>query len=587
MASVARDPVKRDRLFKAIRHHYEQLESYRDLRDGFVADYAGSLYAKSKCDKSTVLNLMAQAAEAHTIGISANRPKAAIYAKSPDKVPFARHFQVALNNLAKQMKIEQTFQAIALDSFFGPAFGKVYLGDAPAVQIEEDLWMDPGQPHFARISFDDMVYDTQAKDFRKCTFIGDRYRLPWRVVQEDHRFNAAEIAKIARWHQGDGEESNNAEYLSKELEQIDEGDYEPMVDGLDLWLPEDGMVYTWLMRPGFHVHNSPPIAEQEWTGAETGPIHMFCVGDVPDNILPSSPAQHLKYTFDLTNVIYRKLARQAERLKVIGTYDPGDEEYAQSYKDADDGDVVCGKGIAESRTGGVDNNLASFGQLVTNIFDRAAGNLALRAGLGPQTDTAAQDKLLSLQVTRIEAGAQNKMIRFATEVFEELARLLFDDPVLELPGEIPIEGTPFTVTSDWKSSIEEGAREGRYTDYDYCVEAASMPYQSSAQKLNTIKQTVMEMVPLLPILQEQGIQFDMAEYLKLIADGTDTPEIQRVFKTQQIPVQVAGGSAHERSMPSSTQRNYTRTNRGSGAQSPTSNEALLSQMQSSQQMGAA
>ncbi len=86
--------------------------------------------------------------------------------------------------------------------------------------------------------------------------------------------------------------------------------------------------------------------------------------------------------------------------------------------------------------------------------------------------------------------------------------------------------------------------------------------QSRAAALN---QTVMNvLMPMMPLLQQQGIAFDINKYLSVIAQYQDMPDLIEIVTVQEPPAPETsggpGGGQEQPGMPGSTTRNYVREN---------------------------
>ena len=111
-------------------------------------------------------------------------------------------------------------------------------------------------------------------------------------------------------------------------------DLEPNVELMDVWLPREQLVVTMVTGK-----NLPPLSVMEWNGPENGPFHTLSLcTDVPDQIIPVSPAMNLKGMNDIINGLLRKQRRQAQRQKDIPFYQAGSEEDARRLGRASDGE---------------------------------------------------------------------------------------------------------------------------------------------------------------------------------------------------------------------------------------------------------
>ena len=107
------------RLDKAIKHSTRALRPFRDNRSKLIKDYVGSQYGSQNYDRQEIIqNLMYQTAETYTMALAANRPRCLITSLHPELTWFANQFQVAINNLIKEIKLEETLRAAVLDAFF-------------------------------------------------------------------------------------------------------------------------------------------------------------------------------------------------------------------------------------------------------------------------------------------------------------------------------------------------------------------------------------------------------------------------------------------------------------------------------------
>ena len=146
------DEVQRDRLFRAIEASYRELEPFRNLVRGLVDEYVCPGYgAQNKPRREMLVSLMNQAVQAYTMTLAANRPRVLVSTPVDELKYFAKHFQLAMNGLIKEIGLEQTIRKAVKDAFFCVGIVKVHMGDSAPVMLETDLWMDPGQPFASNV----------------------------------------------------------------------------------------------------------------------------------------------------------------------------------------------------------------------------------------------------------------------------------------------------------------------------------------------------------------------------------------------------------------------------------------------------
>ena len=308
--------------------------------------------------------------------------------------------------------------------------------------------------------------------------------------------------------------------------ETQEAGIEPMIDLMDIWLPKDNLVLT--MPVG---ENTKPIRVVEWEGPESGPFHMLSLTcEVPDNIMPISPAMNLKPLHDLINGLMRKQRRQAQRQKDIPFYQAGHQDDARRIESASDGEwtrVDNPESVNVMKMGGVDSQNQAFSMAMKETYDRMAGNLQMMAGLGPQSDTLGQDKLIHGAVSKREANMQYRVVDFTARICSDLGSLLWQDEVLEIPQTFDSAGATFR--ADWNPEV----REGNFIDYNFAVEPYSMMYKSPSERVQGITNFVTQIaLPMQGMMEQYGGTIDIQEIVDMYAELMDMPRLKQIVKFQ-------------------------------------------------------
>ncbi len=353
------NPKHRENLLRAMRTSRTSLRPFREKREKMVRQYVGSGWGESYVEntrgqREVLANWMNLTADTYTMSLAANKPRVLLSVTDFSLTPFSKRFQVAVNNLIQEIHLEETLRRIVLDAFFTIGIAKVYTADL-GKQVElanpdfpdepgqsagfdeweayseaqraipQTIWMDPGKPFVERVSFDDWVHDTQATDWEKIRFAAHYYRVPFESVKNDDRFDKRAVGMLGPSSKWGGYMERDGESSVKEIAHYNEGDLdelEPMIDLMDVWLPAEN---KWCIFAA--EKNTPPLLVQNWDGPETGPFHLLVYSDVPDNIMPSSPAQNLSPLAELMNSLMRKQANQARRQKDITAYQGDGKEH--------------------------------------------------------------------------------------------------------------------------------------------------------------------------------------------------------------------------------------------------------------------
>lgn len=584
------DELHRGRLRKALEVSYRELLPFRELTRGLVEEYAGSGYGRPNRPRHEIyVNLMNQTVDAYTMALVANRPRVLVSTQFPDRVYFARQYQEALNNLIQEIGLEFTLRNWVLDAFFSVGIVKVHMADAGLVQLENDIWMDPGKPFASNVSLDNWVHDMSATRWGQIKYAADCYRIPFDDLQHP-MYDPAVVRDLQPSVNGSTEEIR-LERLSRS-ESIDADELDPMIDLADVWIPRDRKIYTFpLDRKGLFRLMGPPVAVMDWDGSEHGPYHLLGLNDVPENIMPTSPASHLSTLSRLANNLIRKQARQAVRQKDIHTYTPAGAKDAQRIQQANDGafiQVQDGTQIGEVRMGGVDPSNQAFLLGVMEMYDRFAGNLTAMLGLGAQAPTASQEQIIQGKVSNKEAQMQYRVLDAASRLIRDLGGMLWNDQVKVIPGQIPIDGAEgYFVDATWRPDD----REGTFYDYQIDIDVFSMGYTSPAARANTLNQLITQVyAPLGGLLSQQGGQLNLQKLVELHAELLNIPQLRECIQFQTILPGEGAETTESPALPSSTTRTYQRQNIPTGGTQQSRNhiqqQAWLNGSVSPQQSGA-
>jgi len=556
------------KLFKAVEKSYRDWDSFRRVNKSLVEEYAGDGYGASSSNegrkRELVVNLLHQTVSAYMMSLAANRPKVLVSTRRRNLRGFARHYQLALNNLIEEIGLVHTIRRWVLDSFFSIGVVKAHMSDSAVVELERDVYADPGRPFASNVSLDNFVADTSAKKWSEAEFVGDVYRIPYEDLEDDTIWDQ-EAVKLVRPGSKMEVSEDRLENIGKGYE-TDADEFRPMVDLVDLWLPREGKVVTYPcdFRNGSLKPYGKPLAEMEWTGSDLGPYHILSFDDVPENLMPVGPATHLSPLARHINNVYRKQVRSARDFKEVQTYTAGAEKSARNLQAAKHGELVCindPNEIASIKLGGVDQQNQMFMLNMIDHFDNLAGNLSALAGLGPQADTLGQERLIHGAMSGRVAQMASRVTDAVVLLVRDLGRMLWDDDVNSIPGELQWEGLDGVFAdSPWKP----GDREGQHSDYDISIDVYSMSYKSPSERAKAILELVTNVyVPLGQMLMMQGGTIDMRQLNDTLAELMDLPRLKDVIRFN-APAAAAGGEMQGMGGGPST-REYVRRSAGNNA----------------------
>jgi hypothetical protein len=553
-------PTKRNAFFTEYKDSRTQLEAFRKNRYDLISDYCGDLYADTRGRGNrakVVANMMNQTATIYTMALAATRPRVLVNTPHSQLKAFSRRFQLAINNLTKEIHLEETLQRCVLDAFFGVGIAKVYMADAGEIEIESGEWIDPGKPFVEAISLDNFNFDMTASRWEDVAWAADEYVMDTDALMEYPGIDK-DLVKRGAGMRSDYPQGRDGETAAREITQSDSNSksYKNKIQVKDVYFPEANKICTWIID-----FESKPLIERKWDGPEQGPYRILSLVDVPDNIMPSAPGSHLKHNYDLINLLLRKQHNQAVRQKDIPIYS-GDGKDPQRLKRANDGEwtrVANVQDIDLLKMGGVDGGNMAFRLAMTDLADRMAGNMKLKAGLGPQSDTATQDQMLSSQVSAHEAKMQDRVTKFAGAICGDLGHLMYHDKMLEVPGEMAVpSGSDFMVDASWTPEM----REGNFLQYNFDVEPYSMSYKSPGERADAligVLTNVFGNQMVFESMMQQGGSLDVQEITEQLSELLDMPRLKDVIIFQTPANEERPGPAGDDGTPKMA-ANTTRTN---------------------------
>jgi hypothetical protein len=553
-------------LVTAVENSYRKLDSFRKLALNLVKEYAGPGYGdESDRGHEKHMNLMNQAVDAYMMLLSANTPRTLVSTHEAAFTPFATHYQIALNNLLKEIDFGTTHYDWVLDAFFCVGIIKVHMADSGQMRQEGDILMDPGMPYASNVSIDDFVCDMSARKTTEATFFGDMYRIPFDSLKDEiyDKEVVSDLRPTSKVSDSERQEQVGAGH------SVDNDEFEPQIDLADIYVPREKKIYTFAVKNrGTFQMDSRPLTSFDWIGTEKGPYKFLGFNPVPKNIMPVSPAAHLSSLDRLVNNLMRKQARQAHRQKENPVYTPAGANDANSLRQASDGEwvkVQDPKEVNVIRQGGPDPGNQNFLINSIEMFDRMAGNLPAMMGLGTSADTVGQERLIHAAGSRKGGQMQRRVLEATTEVVEELAYLLWVDQFKEIPGEIELEGMPeYRVRSDWKPDD----REGEWKDYGFQIDVHSLSYQAPSERVQAINGLLGSIyIPMMQALQQQGGQIDFQRLTKLYSELLNLPRLGEIVVFTAPIDDTSGGppTAMGPGKPATTERRYVRTDGKGGS----------------------
>ena len=566
------------RLHKAIKTSRDALEAnWRWSHAEMIRAFVGSMYSPYGSEYTTYVNRLNQTQKIYQMALASNNPQVKVNSWDPKNQPFCHRYE-NINRVLANIDFKTTFQLGLADAFFLMGIFWVRVADAGLCELESNVWVDPGKPWVDRVSFDDVILDLSAKDIRAMRFCGARYRVSFDAVQDRDDYDSQVKKKLSATSKFSYDSGSKYASQISNGTMVDDDDLEPMIWLEDVYLPGRNGGPGQLATFEADKEDAKPLKVVDEDSGPMGPFEFLTLGFVPDNIMPSSPAQNLYGLHLLGNRLYRKLADQAMRQKNTVAYPAGAEDDGLRGKQARDGEFwKCRdtKGLTPVSFPGVDGNTNAFFLASQELYNTAAGNERAIAGLGAESDTVGQETMIQGHAQGMIAYMKGRVNDCASNLCRKIGALMWDDEVLTVESVKEAEHTGHYVDNSWRP----GEREGIKDHYEFSVEPNSMGYQPPESKIQKVLGYVQTVGTVFPLVQA-GI-LDIEELTKLVSEYQNVPELQRIFKFTAHEGQEGGGGGgdpHQATKAPVTSRETIRSNPGPQGPQGQGMAAVMGQM---------
>lgn len=531
----------------AVEWSQRQLVVPRRNRLDAIKQYVGSHYSTGGTEMRVPTNFIELAVTIYMQQLAARAPRAVVTTKVPKLKPYAYSMEIAINQIPDEIGLDDTLRKAVVEALFCFAIVKVGIAQSGTVSLGHDV----GEPFADLIDFDDYFVDMSAKNRSSIQFEGNDYWLPIDIARAMYDGKESDVEPDDYTVIGEQGESKTESISVNEGADL----YKKKVWMRDVWIPDYNKVCT------YGVKSQKVFRVIDWDGPEGGPYKTLGFSDVPGNLLPLPPVSLWRDLHELGNTLFRKLGRQADAKKTVAAFQGGHDDDVERLKAANDGDGITYSGGMPQQisVGGIDNATLAFYIQLKDVFSYLAGNLDSLGGLSPMTETVGQDRLLTESANARMSFMKSRTAAFIKSIFEDLAWYEWTDPVRERVIEKRIGKTDMTVTSIWS----EETREGDWLDYNFDIDVYSMTPDTPEVKLQKIGLVMQQYVlPMAPMLQEQGAIIDFRELMSLISKLSNVPELNDIVKFQEPqkspPEQ---NKSQPVRMPANTTRTYERVNR--------------------------
>jgi len=542
-------------LSQSVGYSRKSLGVFRENRLALIRQYVGRHYSNNGAEDKVPINLLELSMNIYLQRLVGNAPSVNITTLHRKLRELCVRLEIAGSKLIKDIKLGNTLEMAVTGALFSIGIIKVGLN---RTQVElGGVLHDSGQAFAESVSLDDWVHDMTVDNFENGQYEGNYY---YPTLDEAYQVFPKKVHDklVSRDEQ---QPESDRDHNVSEGESTRREEFRETIKCLDLWLPKQGLI----LQCQCSDDDTDPIAAVlnviEWTGRELGPYHKLAFSRIENNTMPLAPAMHLLDLHELANALFRRLGRQADReKKFVGVQRGGDQDAAK-IRDVNDGEAIAldnPKNTQEYKLGGISPESLGFLLQVKELFSYCAGNLDSLGGLGPQSETLGQDTLLSASASMRIQKMQKSVYEFTQGVVEDLISYQYSDPTEVIKVTKKIKG--FDDISV-ETPIYPYERIHDFQDFNIKIEPYSMQHKTPEAKLQSLRTVFMEMImPLLPMMQAQGITLDIEALMKKISELGNLPELQEILiysnpNHEQEPV------GELPAKPATTTRRYERVNR--------------------------
>tara|TARA_R110000796_G_scaffold54061_1_gene126577 strand:- start:4867 stop:6639 length:1773 start_codon:yes stop_codon:yes gene_type:complete len=520
-----------EKLVESVEYSRRKLEPFRRQRLAAVKAYTGAHYTDEAAPERMPVNFLEMAISVYKRQLAASAPRVVIQSNSSENRGLALDLEIVMNKVLKEMRFENTLSSWVTDALFSVGIMKVGLSPSDETAAElEGIFRDSGSVFAETVDLDDFVVDMTVSKWDQPQYIGNRYQLPYEYVIETDLFgdqtkNLKETIIGTSNEQGD----ERIESVSIGGDRYQGRDTNRVIEFWDIYLPYERKMVTFQSQDDGGLDPQNVVAERDWTGPEEGPYHILGYGDVPGNLMPLSPIANLIDLNDLSNSMFRKLGRQANRQKTITIVAGGAEEDGERIVRSNDGDTIRSdrpEATREAKFGGVDQSSLAFLIQLKDMFSYLGGNLDTLGGLSKGADTLGQERLLKQASSMKIVDMQERTTSAVKKVMEVIAKYIYYDPIGTYPFSKDIEDTGIKIRTDFRPEV----READFVDFDLDIAPYSMQDRSPAERVQSMMEVMQGVIlPMAPQMMQMGVKPDMKKFLHYVSKYSNTPELDEIL----------------------------------------------------------
>ena len=515
------------RLRTAYEWSRQKMTPFRERRLNAIRSYAGGNYGDGAGEKAHPVNLLELAANIYRRNLAAREPTVQISSKSRKARAIAKKAELMLNDILREMDFENSLTRVVHDAIFSMGVMKIGLTSKEESHLQGILH-DAGLPFADPVDMDDLVIDMRAKSWETVQFVGNRFLVPYEMAMD---------SKLYKFGQDKPPESGSTPYneygdpkvltISRTTDGLyDDTRANPVLELWEMYLPFERKMVTFQSdNSGTPIFDSP-VREIDWEGPEIGPYVLLSLGDVPGQVMPLPPVASLIDLSEAMNRTVRKLVRQNDRSKVVGIVASGAEDDGERVLAASDGDMIRSdrpEATKELRFGGIDQTGLAFALQLRDLFNYVGGNLDTIGGLSSVADTLGQEEMIKASSSQKIQEMQSRVTEFTKRCVESIGLWAWYDPTRTYDLVEDLGNTGVEVSIELTPKERE---ESDFFDLNFSIHPGSLQETTSADRAKTMSGMMTNfLMPLAPMMQQQGVQLDIPAFVGHMAQLTGVEEV--------------------------------------------------------------
>jgi hypothetical protein len=496
------------------------LEKFHEI----LNEYSNGWYSNAPRTRRP-FNMVSRAVDLFLPILASANPKSMVRARLLQLKPYAELIRLTLNHLSEEIKLGETLRQAAFYALM--YMGVVKTGISSGGLRVEDAFgylHDAGQIFCDVVNPEDYFFDVSARRDDEMDFEGDWYFLPYEYIAESGLYENFE-----NLHQttttaikNSGKEITTGNQL-KNMHTI-----KPYVRVADVWIPAENMVMTIPMKG----QGTKPLRISEYNGSELGPYTKLRFGTFAESIIPVPPIYVGLDLHYLINVVARKMARQANREKVVLAWEGQAEDDVTNIKSTSDGGDVRVENIdamKEVKYGGVTDDSYKWLTLLEQKWSEQLRNANLLGGVKSEAETLGQEQMLLANASAAIDDMVNANHLFIKEIFKKFSFYTLTDPGLDVTV-----SKRFPDLAELEVRVTKDSIENDFWQYNIDVEPYSMQRMNPTIRMRRIMELVNGLIlPTLQYAAQQGAVLDVVALVKQVGrdlDLTDS-EIDEIYRS--------------------------------------------------------